>query len=88
MTTKAVILKGDKTSHGGTVQEGFSNLTYTSIPVAGVDHLVSCPKCEGIYPVVEGTESATWSGVLVAVEGMKTACGATLIASQHDLKVS
>lgn len=88
MMAKAVILKGDKTSHGGTVQEGFSNLTYAGTPVTGVGHLVSCPKCEGIYPVVEGTESATWSGTLVAVEGMKTACGATLIASQHELNVS
>ncbi|WP_448885238.1 PAAR domain-containing protein [Citrobacter telavivensis] len=86
--TKSIILKGDKTSHGGIVQEGFSGLTYVNIPVAGVGHAVSCPKCEGTYPILEGTESATWCGVLVAIEGMKTACGATLIASQHELKAS
>ncbi|EHR3391387.1 PAAR domain-containing protein [Salmonella enterica] len=88
MGLKSVILKGDKTSHGGTVQEGFLSLTYANIPVSGIGHLVSCPKCEGIYPIVEGTKSATLNGVQVAVEGMKTACGAILIASQHELNAS
>ena len=88
MAPKAVVLKGDKTSHGGTVLEGFPYLTYKNIPIAGIGHLVSCQKCKGIYPVVEGTELFTLSGVLVAVDGMKTSCGATLIASQQELNVS
>lgn len=88
MALKPVILKGDKTSHGGIVQEGFPTLTYKNTPVAGIGHLVSCPKCKGIYPIVEGTELFTWCGVQTAVDGMKTSCGATLIASQHELTVS
>lgn len=40
--SKPVILKGDKTTHGGTVLNGFSDYTIQSIPVAGVGHLVAC----------------------------------------------
>jgi len=79
----ALILKGDKTTHGGTVLEGFEQVTCLGIPVAGVGHKVACPMCKGIFPIREGTPQTSFSGVAVAVEGMETACGAKLIASQR-----
>lgn len=41
-----------------------------------------CPKCSGNIVIVEGAVNATMMGIRIAVEGMKTSCGATLIASQ------
>lgn len=84
MAGKAVILQGDGTSHGGTVLQGSANMQFKGINVALVGHLVSCPKCKGVFPIVEGTDSARVGGGQVALEGMKTACGAALIASQHE----
>lgn len=80
----AVILKGDKTSHGGTVLEGFEQVTHNGIAVAGIGHLVSCPACKGVFPIVDGTAQVSFCGVNLAVDGMQTACGARLIASQRD----
>lgn len=51
-----MIRKGDTTSHGGTVLEGFANYKVNQVPLA--------------------------------YEGMKTACGATLIASQTRMSHS
>lgn len=45
-------------------------------------HKVSCPKCKRIFPIAEGAPNTTFYGRGVALAGMKTACGATLIATQ------
>ena len=79
---KAVIRVGDKTSHGGTVVTGDPTLNVFGQPAARKGDMTSCPKCKGSYPIVEGTQS-TGSAQWLALEGMRTACGATLIASQH-----
>ncbi|UAN46520.1 PAAR domain-containing protein [Serratia sp. JSRIV001] len=84
MAGKAVILQGDKTSHGGVVLQGSSVMQYCGTNVALVGHLVSCPLCKGVFPIVMGASTVQVVGVQVAVEGMKTACGASLIASQHE----
>ncbi|RJT32042.1 PAAR domain-containing protein [Rahnella woolbedingensis] len=84
MPYQAVILKGDKTSHGGTVLEGFAQVTHVGIPVAGIGHSVSCPACDGVFPIVDGTPKISFCGLNLAVEGMQTACGARLIASQQE----
>ncbi|AVE40888.1 PAAR domain-containing protein [Providencia stuartii] len=52
-------------------------------PVVGDQ--VSCPKCKGIYAIVEGSATMKYNGKSLALEGMKTACGATLIASQSSI---
>lgn len=51
-------------------------------PTAYMGHKVSCPLCNGTYPLVEGVLTTTLYGKGVAVAGMKTACGATLVATQ------
>jgi hypothetical protein len=51
-------------------------------PMAFIGHKVQCPKCRGVYPIADGVLTTTFYGKGVAVAGMKTACGAVLIASQ------
>lgn len=78
---KDIIRLGDSTSHGGVVLEAFSQTNLNGKPIAGVGHKVSCPLCKGIFPITEGSSTYTVDGTPVALHGMKTACGASLIAS-------
>lgn len=77
-----MIRQGDTTSHGGQVLEGFPLYMVDGRPASGLGHQVACPKCKGVYPIVQGNPAHTCNGIPLAFEGMKTACGATLIASQ------
>lgn len=87
MTLKPVIRKGDTTTHGGTVIEGIEDYLVYDKPIACKTHLVTCPLCNGVFPIVEGVESSPIKDKYPAVEGMKTACGAKLMASQTDYKI-
>lgn len=62
--------------------EGHLFLIIHGKPAAGVGHKVHCPKCSGSTVIAEGAINATMMGISIAVEGMKTSCGATLLASQ------
>lgn len=77
-----IIRKGDPTSHGGVVLEGSLTDICMGQPIAYVGHRVQCPKCKGVFPIAEGVLTTTLYGKGVAVAGMKTACGAVLIATQ------
>lgn len=77
-----IIRKGDPTSHGGTVLEGSLADICHGKPIAYVGHKVQCPKCKGVFPIVEGVLTTTFYGKGVAIAGMKTACGASLIPTQ------
>lgn len=79
---KAIIRKGDRTSHGGTVLEGSPNDICEGKPIAFVGHKVSCPKCSGTHQIIEGAPATMFYSKGVALAGMKTSCGATLIATQ------
>lgn len=83
-----VIRKGDSTDHGGVVLEGFEHTNFNGRPLAGVGHKVSCPRCNGVFAIAEGNAAYNIGGIPVAVEGMKTTCGASLIASTLTGKVS
>ncbi|WP_454725136.1 MULTISPECIES: PAAR domain-containing protein [Cupriavidus] len=83
-----IVRQGDTTDHGGIVLEGFPQTDLNGKPMAGVGHQVSCPKCKGIFPIVEGSSTLNVEGVAVALHGMKTACGARLIASGSQGNVS
>lgn len=91
MARRPVILVGDTTSHGGCVEEGCATDTFEGRAIACVGHMVWCPKCKGsfaILPEGAGGHSLPWiEGLSLAVEGMRTACGATLIASQQGFVV-
>lgn len=82
-----IIRKGDSTDHGGSVLEGFTQTNLNGKPMAGVGHQVSCPKCKGVFPIIEGSLTYKVNGIPVALHGMKTACGARLIASGAKTRV-
>ncbi len=77
-----IIRKGDPTSHGGTVLEGSLTDICHGKPIAYIGHRVHCPKCRGDFPIVEGVVTTTFYGKGVAIAGMKTSCGASLIPTQ------
>ena len=87
MGKRAIIRKGDPTSHGGKVIEGSEVDLVEGKPAAFVGHKVSCPKCKGIHEIIEGAPLTTFYGKGVALDGMKTSCGATLIATQFATTV-
>jgi uncharacterized Zn-binding protein involved in type VI secretion len=77
-----IIRLGDKTSHCGVVIEGSPSDICMGKSIAYIGHKVQCPKCKGAFPIVEGAMTTTFYGKGVALAGMRTACGAVLIASQ------
>lgn len=77
-----IIRKGDPTSHHGIVLEGSLMDICMGQPIAFIGHKVHCPKCKGDFPIVEGVMTTTFYGKGVAIAGMKTSCGAILIATQ------
>ncbi|MGL6013346.1 MAG: PAAR domain-containing protein [Shewanella oncorhynchi] len=87
MGLKAIIREGDPTSHGGTVIEGFAGINIYGKPAAGVGHKGVCPKCKCQFVIVAGVVGVSYLGRNVAVEGMLTSCGATLIATQKDAMI-
>lgn len=86
MSTRRVIVIGDRTTHGGVVLQGSETMIINGKAVARHGDLVSCPKCKGNYPISEGSSKMSANGRGVALEGMKTECGAELIASQSSMK--
>lgn len=77
-----LIVVGDKTSHGGSVTQGAPSSDSGGVPIARVGDQTSCPK-HGNNPIASGDASLIIDGKAAARDGDKTACGATLIASQH-----
>lgn len=92
LATRSIICVGDTTSHGGKVLEGNSTATLDGKPISGVGHLVSCPQCKGNFPILPDLLGRRYQHIIdkrdTAVEGMRTACGATLIASQSNSTIS
>ena len=87
MAKKPIIRVGDKTDHGGEVTEGYGDLTIYGKSAAGVGHRGYCRKCKKEFVIIEGVENVTYMGRNVAVEGMRTSCGAILIASQSEATI-
>lgn len=87
MTSRAIIREGDPTSHGGTVLEGFANLNFYGRQAAGIGHRGYCPQCKQDFLIIEGAPNRRHMGRGLAVEGMRTSCGATLIATQHQARI-
>ncbi|MGF6594772.1 PAAR domain-containing protein [Pseudomonas sp. 2835] len=76
-----IVRLNDATDHGGFVMESIAHTNLIGRPMAGKGNLVSCPLCKGIFPIIEGSSTYSINGIPVALDGMKTACGANLIAS-------
>lgn len=85
----AFIREGDTTSHGGRVLACTATNIVHGKPLALLGDMVSCPKCSGVYPIVSTKPlGMTFDGRPVASEGDRTACGATLIATQWTATAS
>jgi uncharacterized Zn-binding protein involved in type VI secretion len=83
------IREGDTTSHGGKVLACDSANMVDGKPLALLGDMVSCPRCRGVYPIVSVKPlDVTFDGRPVASEGDKTACGASLIASDATATAS
>lgn len=80
--SRPFVCLGDRTDHGGTVIEADMTFDIHGKPVALVGHMVVCRKCKGTFPITSGAEDMNSFGMAVARHGDKTACGATLLASQ------
>ncbi|WP_414875817.1 MULTISPECIES: PAAR domain-containing protein [unclassified Pseudomonas] len=76
-----IIRLDDTTDHGGVVTESIPHTNLNGKPMAGKGNMVSCPLCKGDFPITEGSSTYSANGIPVALDGMKTGCGATLIAS-------
>lgn len=79
---QALIVQGDRSSHGGAVLGGSPFTNSNGVPVARVGDMVSCPRCKGVFPIVEGHAQLRDRGTPIAYHGCKTACGANLISNQ------
>lgn len=82
--SRPFILLGDKTDHGGMVISASETSDCNGKGVARVGDKVTCPK-QGhgrVTTIVTGDPSMLIDGRPAARHGDKTACGATLIASQ------
>jgi uncharacterized Zn-binding protein involved in type VI secretion len=75
---------GDATDHGGRIITGSATFDVAGKKLAQVGDLTVCPKCKGTFPITTGTNSFVVDGREAAIHGSKTACGATVIASQGD----
>ncbi|UOO77112.1 PAAR domain-containing protein [Neisseria sp. Dent CA1/247] len=84
MTSRAIIRVGDRTTHGGRVMEGFENIIIYDKPAAGVGYTGYCPQCKTMFTIIQGSNKLFYLGKEIALEGMKTSCGAILIASQSQ----
>lgn len=82
--SRPFITLGDTTSHGGTVISADYTTSIHGKYMARVGDLTTCPRkgCRGTFAIVTGADDMTGMGQAVARHGDKTACGATLIASQ------
>lgn len=81
----AFIREGDRTTHGGIVQKCSPTDMMDGKAMAMLGDMVSCPRCGGVFPIVTTKPlGMTFDGRPPATEGDKTACGAELIASQHN----
>jgi uncharacterized Zn-binding protein involved in type VI secretion len=76
-----IIRLGDTTDHGGIVLDSIPHTNLNGKPIAGKGNMVFCPLCKGEFPIIEGSDTYRVNGTPVALDGMKTACGASLIAS-------
>ena len=89
MTERKFIVKGDRTTHGGTVvtawgESGPVPHTIDGIPVACVGDKVTCPRHPGLRTIIEGATNSTLAGKQMTLEGCLIDCGARLVSVQQS----
>lgn len=83
--SQLIIVLGDMTDHGGSVITAGTMTDTTGLPWARMGDMVSCPKCKGIFPIVQGDANFIVDGAPVAYHGCKVACGASLIGGKQGI---
>ena len=83
---KPLICQGDRTSHGGVVLEGHGRTRIGGRLVSRLGDMTYCPQCQGEFPIAQGLLHCAIGGRGGVVDGMQTACGATLIAGQRGVQ--
>lgn len=82
---RAIVRLGDKTTHGGVVITASPVHTLRGMGIARIGDKVTCPlPGHGTNEIVEGCPVFRIDGRSVALQGHKTACGCSLIASAID----
>ena len=89
MTERKFIVKGDRTTHGGTVvtawgESGPVPHTIDGIPVACVGDKATCPRHPGLHTIIEGATNSTLAGKQMTLEGCLVDCGARLVSVQQS----
>ncbi|MDR1064678.1 MAG: PAAR domain-containing protein [Azoarcus sp.] len=82
------IVKGDTTTHGGTVITAWgedcpeTKCYIDGKPVVCVGDLVYCPECRGVFPILQGANypRVRICGKDQVVEGCETGCGAQVVS--------
>jgi uncharacterized Zn-binding protein involved in type VI secretion len=79
----ALIVMGDRTTHGGTVITADMTFYIHGKCAARVGDFTVCPKCKGVFPIKTGAaDLVDGEGRGYARHMDETACGARLISSQ------
>ncbi|MGS0627684.1 PAAR domain-containing protein, partial [Photorhabdus asymbiotica] len=71
--SKAVILLGDTTDHGGKVITAVDEYTHNGIPIAGKGDLVACLQCKGVFPIIQGADSLKYIPFIFQVAALLAA---------------
>jgi uncharacterized Zn-binding protein involved in type VI secretion len=79
--SRPFIVLGDSTDHGGKVITAAGSSDTGGRQIACIGDKVQCPN-HGVTTIVSADSTVVIDGKPVARQGDKTACGATLIASQ------
>jgi uncharacterized Zn-binding protein involved in type VI secretion len=85
--SQAIIVLGDMTDHGGVVISSAPVCYVDGRRVARKGDMVACPRCKGVFPIVEGNPTIIFNDAQVAFHGCKVACGAALLSSQSAARV-
>ena len=80
--SKALVVLGDSTTHGGKVITASSKIIVDGKNVAVVGDRVSCPIAgHGTSQIVEGMPQRTCGGRAVVVDGCQCQCGCRVLSS-------
>ena len=78
--TKGIAVIGDALTHGAVITTGSSTRFVDGKGVARIGDMVSCPQLgHGTNPIVGDPQTVFLEGRGVAMEGMSSACGATIL---------
>ncbi|OBU48964.1 PAAR domain-containing protein [Stenotrophomonas maltophilia] len=81
---RLIVVVGDATSGGGRVITGSAFTDINGHAVARVSDRATCPKHQGIFPIVTGDDSWIVDGQPVARDGDRLACGCSLLAGAQQ----